>query len=105
MIVPPSQSQTPTPPLPLGARKRDCANSPAIVMMGLCMNDPRQHDSYDATFLAGGGEMGARMHALDWRQTPLGPVSDWPQSLRTAISICLNSRFPMVLWRGFHRLH
>ena len=46
----------------------------------------------------GGGELGALMRRLDWGQTPVGPISQWPQGLRTAVSICLNSRFPMVLW-------
>ncbi|HEV2854116.1 MAG TPA: ATP-binding protein [Thermoanaerobaculia bacterium] len=50
--------------------------------------------------LSGGGEMGARMRAFDWSQTPLGLVEGWPQSLRTAVSICLNSKFPMVIWWG-----
>jgi hypothetical protein len=31
---------------------------------------------------AGGGEMGARMRAVDWSTTVLGPVEQWPQSLR-----------------------
>ena len=49
--------------------------------------------------LSGGGEMGALMRALDWSQTPLGPVASWPQSLRIAVSILLASRFPMqILW-------
>ncbi|UXH80752.1 PAS domain-containing protein [Roseateles amylovorans] len=53
----------------------------------------------DAPWLAGGGDMGARMRTLDWRPTPLGAVSQWPQSLRSAVSICLGSGFPMVvLW-------
>ena len=29
-----------------------------------------------------------------------GPVRDWPRSLQTVVSVCLNSRFPMVLWWG-----
>ncbi|MEV0157558.1 SpoIIE family protein phosphatase [Micromonospora sp. NPDC050686] len=49
---------------------------------------------------AGGGEMGARIAAHDWAATPLGPVEKWPQSLRTAVSICLHSRFPVLLWWG-----
>jgi PAS domain S-box-containing protein len=49
---------------------------------------------------AGGGEMGARMRALDWSKTPLGPVETWPQSLKTSVSICLNSRFAILLWWG-----
>jgi hypothetical protein len=51
-------------------------------------------------FLSGGGEMGARMRGFDWSKTSLGPVDSWPQSLRTAVSICLSSRFPMVIWWG-----
>src|SRR5436305_658549 len=50
--------------------------------------------------LAGGGEMGALMRSLDWSKTPLGPVENWPQSLRTSVSICLSSRYPMLIWWG-----
>ncbi|MDQ6604208.1 MAG: PAS domain-containing protein, partial [Chloroflexota bacterium] len=57
------------------------------------------HPTTDAV-LAGGGEMGALMRALDWSAMPLGPVGDWPQSLRTSVSICLASRFPMLIWWG-----
>jgi signal transduction histidine kinase/CheY-like chemotaxis protein len=53
----------------------------------------------DDVFLAG-GEMGARMRAYPWETTPLGRVEQWPQSLRTAVSICLASRFPILLWWG-----
>ena len=47
-----------------------------------------------------GGEMGERMRSHNWEQTPLGAIETWSQSLRTAASICLNSRFPMVVWWG-----
>lgn len=50
--------------------------------------------------LADGGEMGAFMRAFDWSASALGPVSDWPQALRIAVSICLNSRFPLLIWWG-----
>ena len=50
--------------------------------------------------LAGGGEMGAMARAVDWRQTPVGPAERWPQSLRTALSILLESKFPMLLCWG-----
>ena len=49
---------------------------------------------------AGGGDMGALMRSLDWSKTRLGPVENWPQSLRTAVSICLASHFPMLIWWG-----
>jgi PAS domain S-box-containing protein len=50
--------------------------------------------------LAGGGDMGAHMRSLDWSKTALGPVQQWPQSLRTSVSICLNSRFAILIWWG-----
>jgi PAS domain S-box-containing protein len=40
------------------------------------------------------------LRATDWSRTALGPMSGWPQSLRIAVSICLNSRFPMFVWWG-----
>jgi PAS domain S-box-containing protein len=51
-------------------------------------------------FLAGGGEMGALMRAYDWGATPLGPPDAWPQGLRTAIRILLNTYHPMFIWWG-----
>jgi hypothetical protein len=53
---------------------------------------------------SGGGEMGERTRSFDWSTTPLGPVANWPQSLKTAVSICLGSRFPIVMWWGRHTL-
>jgi hypothetical protein len=53
----------------------------------------------------GGGEMGARMRALDWSQTLLGPVATWPQSLLTAVTIMLGSRFPMMVHWGPELVH
>jgi PAS domain S-box-containing protein len=44
--------------------------------------------------------MAARVRAFDWASTPLGPPQQWPQSLRIAVGICLNSRFPMFVWWG-----
>ena len=44
--------------------------------------------------------MAARVRAHDWSSTPVGPAHGWPQSLQTALSICLSSRFPMHVWWG-----
>jgi signal transduction histidine kinase len=55
-------------------------------------------------FLSGGGEMGALMRAFDWTQSPLGPPEGWPQSLRTAARLLLNSRHPMYIWWGPNHL-
>jgi PAS domain S-box-containing protein len=49
---------------------------------------------------AGGGEMGMLMRSLDWSQTPLGAVSQWPQSLKTSVRIMLTSRQAMFVWWG-----
>jgi PAS domain S-box-containing protein len=51
-------------------------------------------------FLSGGGEMGALLRGFDWVRTPLGLPERWPQSLRTAVGICLESAFPMNIWWG-----
>ena len=53
-----------------------------------------------ADFLAGGGEMGALTRAYDWSASPLGPPGTWPQSLRTAVRILLNTNHPMFIWWG-----
>jgi PAS domain S-box-containing protein len=54
----------------------------------------------DFPFLAGGGEMGGLTRKYDWAKTSLGSPDQWPQSLRTAVSILLNSQFPMFVWWG-----
>ena len=55
-----------------------------------------------ADFLAGGGEMGALMRGHDWSRTPLGRPANWPQSLRTAVRLVLNTNHPMFIWWGQH---
>ncbi|HSY39724.1 MAG TPA: HAMP domain-containing sensor histidine kinase, partial [Polyangia bacterium] len=54
----------------------------------------------DETFLAGAGEMGALVRSTEWGATPFGRLAAWPQSLRTTMSICLNSRFPIAVYWG-----
>lgn len=50
-------------------------------------------------FLAGGGEMGARIRARDWTAT-LGAPETWPQALRVALGIGLNSSLPTAIYWG-----
>ncbi len=50
--------------------------------------------------LLGGGEMGALMRSIDWSRTAVGAPSTWPQSLRTALSILLETGFPMYIAWG-----
>ncbi|GHH40157.1 SpoIIE family protein phosphatase [Lentzea cavernae] len=45
-------------------------------------------------------EIGRDLAAVDWAATPLGPPADWPQSLQTAVSILLSSRFSMWMAWG-----
>jgi len=51
-------------------------------------------------FLSGGGEMGKLIRSMDWSKTALGPIEDWPQSLRTSVSLCLSSTFPILIAWG-----
>lgn len=44
--------------------------------------------------------MGELMARTDWASTPIGDFDTWPQSLRTALGVCLESRFPMLIWWG-----
>ena len=57
-------------------------------------------ESGSSTVLSGGGEMGALMRSIDWSTTAVGPVDAWPQSLRTALSILLETGFPMYIAWG-----
>lgn len=45
-------------------------------------------------------EMAQRIRLHDWAATPLGAPPEWPQSLRSALSICLNSSFPTAIYWG-----
>ena len=63
------------------------------------MSQDGKSRSIHSDFLAGGGEMGARMRALDWSATPLGAADGWPQSLKTIVRVMLDSRYAMwMLW-------
>lgn len=51
-------------------------------------------------FLNGGGLSGELIRSINWSGSPVREVSQWPQSLKTTLSIVLNSRFPMFLLWG-----
>ncbi|MBC7673999.1 MAG: PAS domain-containing protein [Polaromonas sp.] len=48
----------------------------------------------------GPGEMRALCRSFDWSTTALGPVADWPRTLRGTAATLLASRHPMFMWWG-----
>jgi signal transduction histidine kinase len=53
-------------------------------------------------FIAGGGEMGARIRAYDWQSSPIGEPETWAQPLKTSLRLLLSSGHPMFIWWGEH---
>lgn len=51
-------------------------------------------------FLLLDNEMSRLIQRFDWSQTRLGPLGGWPQSLRTAVGIMLQSPVPIVMLWG-----
>jgi hypothetical protein len=56
----------------------------------------------ETAFLTGGGALGERIAAFDWARTPIGPLAQWPSSLRHTVSLMLRSPVPLVLLWGEH---
>ncbi len=54
-------------------------------------------DGFPSPAIVGG--MAERIRAFAWGRTPLGPMEDWPQSLRTSVDIMLGSGHAMqIAW-------
>ena len=63
------------------------------------MSKPGSSKQVVADFLSNGGELGAIIAAFDWSDTGLGPLDNWPQSLKTTVGLILQSPVPIVtLW-------
>ncbi len=57
------------------------------------------HGENPQAFLAGGGEAATIIGSFDWASTPLGPLTRWPASLKSSLSLILRSPVPIVtLW-------
>lgn len=56
-------------------------------------NDP--FDSVDAD-----SPFAMALRQVQWPDTPFGPLASWPQSLRSAVSICLGTSFPIAIYWG-----
>jgi PAS domain S-box-containing protein len=51
-------------------------------------------------FLSGEGAIVERIREINWAENPLGPMEGWSPSLQSALSICLNSNFPIAIYWG-----
>jgi PAS domain S-box-containing protein len=51
-------------------------------------------------YLSRPGGMSERIRHFNWPETSIGAVCNWKQSLRSALSICLNSNFPIAIYWG-----
>lgn len=49
--------------------------------------------------------MGVLIRDTDWDSTPIGPVAEWPASLRLATRIMLSTPFPMYIAWGKEYTH
>jgi PAS domain S-box-containing protein len=54
----------------------------------------------EAGFLQGAGELAGLIRTFDWAATPLGPIGQWPASLKTITGFLVHSTVPMVLLWG-----
>ncbi len=53
----------------------------------------------EKSFLLAGSEASEIIATFDWGSTPLGPVSSWPASMKSALGLILRSPVPIVtLW-------
>lgn len=83
-----------------GHATRQAAETPAQPAAVEPRLNPSASSESPASFLIGGGELGALMRSMDWSKTRLGPPETWPESLAISLNACLNSRFPILIWWG-----
>lgn len=60
----------------------------------------KQADDTVFNFIAGASRMAVAVRNADWSATPFGPVQAWPQSLKSALSICIGCSFPIAIYWG-----
>lgn len=61
---------------------------------------PNAASSWPQALLEGGSVNGRRLYERDWAKTAMGPIQSWPQSLRTTLLTCLESRSPTFVYWG-----
>jgi PAS domain S-box-containing protein len=67
-------------------------------------SEKQQDSTPQNEFILGKGKMAELVHSMDWSKTPLGPIEEWPQSLKTTVSLCLASNFPISIAWGPERV-
>lgn len=60
----------------------------------------KKSPSSSKSSISGGGQMGSLIRAFHWERTSLGPITEWPQSLVTAVNLILQSPVPIVMLWG-----
>jgi signal transduction histidine kinase len=58
------------------------------------------HNEHEDAEAIADGEMRDLIEAFDWSRSSLGPMTEWPQTLKTALNICLRSRFQLAIYWG-----
>src|SRR5476649_140695 len=53
-------------------------------------------------WLQGSSDMAERVRQHDWASTPLCPLEDWPDVLKTTVALCFASSFPQSISWGPH---
>jgi PAS domain S-box-containing protein len=64
------------------------------------LSDGPSTSSSATGFLKDSGELANLIRSFDWASTPLGPIGQWPQSLKTATGLLVASPVPMVMLWG-----
>jgi PAS domain S-box-containing protein len=60
----------------------------------------RSSDEAAIALFAGPGEARALAREVDWAASALGPVRGWPEALRGAVRLCLDSPTSLAIWAG-----
>jgi len=61
---------------------------------------PEDGEATAEEWLRGGGSLARLIQNFDWSKTPLGPITGWPQNLKTIVRVLLTSRFAMWMSWG-----
>ena len=71
-----------------------------LIIVGVSpINGSNQSTAVMTDWLQHDGAMAERIRAHDWASTPLGPLTEWPDVLKTSVALMLDSHFPQcIVW-------